>query len=507
LGNVIDEEVKAINDQFKQPQYPPPPPPPAENQSAKSNDQSPSGHSSPHQTQPSPPTGNHPPYPPPYPPPYYSPYQQFNSKRALQLMYIAIILIIVSSFLDSLSYFYLSTVEYEFSIGLFLLLGPVYALQLIAGALFFFFFIMVIISVVLFKTDEYHFGEKHRKNMKWAVFFTIGFALVYGGAWIVNIWFAFVWPSMSAIITLYSIQQAMYIARSLFLVFMVFLPISAIAGMNEKDKMYLFATGMIAVIILRGIVDMFSIDNFGLFEPGIAIAYGVLYLIEALIWISAFLAYRSLWNSSKQYGREIPKDSKPFLPRPKPLDRPLYNFYSRPVQAFIVIVIIAIILGAAEGASLMRMVGLDDNEPNIDFLEFDEEFEGSPGSFSSTGLLGEGESEEIQVPLFIPITLVEVTLTWFDEDDDFPRENQPDYFSLEVTCAHTNTMDQASNQQGGQGMIFVDIEDVDAEVDNYAYISITLVSAGDQTGPRGSPFGPWVVQDNENTWELTVDYY
>jgi len=509
LGNVIDEELKEINAQFQQPQYPPPPPPPDDKKKKTKESQSPYPPYQPYYSQggPAKKGAPYPQYQGP-PPPLHMSYYQFYSRKALQVMFIAIILVIASSIIYAISFFIISSMNNENSITDMMLLLSAVSIPLIAGGLLFFFFLLAVISIVLFKVDEFYFGERHKKNVKWAIFFTIIFVILYVGYWVINVWYAFAWPSITALITIFSIRKTLWIIQTLLIIFIVFLPVSALCGRNEKDKMYLFATGIIAVVVLRSIVDLFSIDNQGLNESGIAFTYGILYLIEAGFWTIAFLAYRTIWRWTKEFGRDIPRETRPFLPRPRPIEKPLYNFYSKPVQALTVIFIIGIILGAAEAASLMHTIGLEDTESdsgdNEDYYDY---FDGSPGSFYDSGTLEEGQSEEIRIFLDLPIISLQASLTWSDEDDQFPRENQPDYFSMAISCANIDTYEQASNEHGGMGMIYLEVEDVDDEIDSYADITITLESAGDQTGPRGIPYGPWVIEDNENFWELSVEYY
>ena len=114
------------------------------------------------------------------------------------------------------------------------------------------------------------------------------------------------------------------------------------------------------------------------------------------------------------------------------------------------------------------------------------------------------QSEDIRVNLFIPITLVQISLIWTDEADDYPRQNQADCFSVTASCSSNENSGYYCNEPDGSGEIIIELDPALFFIED-VQITVTLEYTGDQTGPMGIPFGPQVVEDNENSYMIIVN--
>ncbi len=137
--------------------------------------------------------------------------------------------------------------------------------------------------------------------------------------------------------------------------------------------------------------------------------------------------------------------------------------------------------------------------------------------------LTEGSQEELRFNIskdegYKNLIAMEFTLTWRDEDDAGYRfDNQPDRFSLTVSPAWNNSLEQTSEQSNphnGEGRIFIRIEvfgQINPKYDPYYdglgeyVVIVNCIECGNQE-PTVSIIGIREQADTGNDWTLDVKY-
>jgi hypothetical protein len=134
-------------------------------------------------------------------------------------------------------------------------------------------------------------------------------------------------------------------------------------------------------------------------------------------------------------------------------------------------------------------------------------------NLTGTGMLNEGQSDTIAVTSGLDkyISKITVTMTWTDEPDNTPYENQPDTFSVTITGPNSSDEISGSNAIGGSGTITKEFgftysevaELISTEGDEYGITClITLEEAGNQEGPF---IGLFEQEDSQNAYDYTVE--
>jgi membrane protease YdiL (CAAX protease family) len=140
------------------------------------------------------------------------------------------------------------------------------------------------------------------------------------------------------------------------------------------------------------------------------------------------------------------------------------------------------------------------------FIEANENLTGS-------GMLNEGQSDSITVTSGLDkyINKIKITMTWTDEPNNTPYENQPDTFSVTITGPNSSDEISGSNSIGGSATITKEIgftysevaELISTQGDEYGVeCVITLEEAGNQEGPF---IGLLEQPDTGNDYEYTIE--
>jgi hypothetical protein len=372
----------------------------------------------------------------------------------------------------------------------------------ISGLMYFIFFILAIVALILFFVGRYEYGPAHNRNVKWAAFFMSGYLVLFILGIVVSFFLGFfIMRNEFGYISLTSLSLFIEIMQGFFLVLMIFLPLIALADPREKDMLYTFATVLIILEILYAIntIAVMANDEFYMFYMTYFVFFS---FITIPAWLLVFFTCRRLNKRIKSEGRQLPISSSRFLPRIKPLDRYVYQFYSRPLHALVIFLVIGVLVAASAAVSIdVRWYNdepfyIDDGTDYVD--------DGFGWYFEDSGVLEEGESIEIFCRLGNFDSSLNARLAWTDENDAFRRQNQPDGFTLEISFAGETQSASAENPEGETGEIRIEfdldpnmLEDYDSGV-----VTITLDYAGDQTGPIGLPISPLTIEDYSNSYEI-----
>ncbi len=452
----------------------------------------------------------HPPYYGGYPYPY--PHIRFETPTAVKILFYGLIIMIIVQFLNLTADIIQSI---YFNAGGDYLTGILFTgiLFSISGLLFWAFIILLVISVFVFHRGKFEFNQQHHENIKWAKIFIISYfvlfaltfilALVMIASMILSDQFYQISPYYSGITSVITILQ------SFLLGFLILFLVKEIISPRDRDILYIFAGLMVLIPLIQAITVMIEFiqlgsSNFSYFSeyyyPRL-IFFGFCNLV---IWVIAAVAFYNISKRLKINERTIPDKPAKFLPRPKAISKYLYQFYTKPKRSILAVVVVAIIIGAGVGVSAQALQD-QISEPSISFRE---DVSSEPGEYqrSEDGILNEGESVDIDIPILAVIVLLEVTLIWMDEPDQGRRNNEPDVFTLQVDLNGESRSDTNQNPQGGQGEIVLNwyyYEEESYYVDT-ALITITLETAGDQEGPIGLPFSPITIPDNSNEFYLDI---
>jgi hypothetical protein len=194
-------------------------------------------------------------------------------------------------------------------------------------------------------------------------------------------------------------------------------------------------------------------------------------------------------------------------------DKPI-NTSATILAAFCVLIMVMLVgITAAFGETdLSKFATFAEEETGGSGLGKLDSFVEDSENLTGGGMLNEGQSEMITISSELDkyIKEVKVTLTWTDEPDNSPLENQPDTFSVTLTGPGGSESSSGSNAIGSPGMITTEIgftisevaELISAEEDDYGIeCIITMEEAGNQEGP----FGLYEQPDDSNDYTYTME--
>jgi hypothetical protein len=362
------------------------------------------------------------------------------------------------------------------------------------------------VSFFYFYKGRYEFNQKHEKNINWAKIFIITYIFLWILTFAVTILIPILlFPEISLVLSVtFGITKLISFLMSFFLGFTILYLTKEIAGAQEKDLIYIFI-----IMILLFPIGLFIIElTFYPYQTyfGYIIYVSFTSIVGLITWSLALLAYSRIKKSFDAYSRYYPNETTRFLPRPEPLASYGYRFFSNPVKAFIVIFIIALLIGTGTGALVKSQYDAYYRAlpESSDYLYHDLEHE----QYAS-GSINEGETMDFTFEFDLPVYNFSVQLVWRDEPDQILRTNEPDRFSMSVSLGGLSDSKEDSNEQGDVGIIDVEwgIPKDDAMTVESVYIDLTLTQAGDQVGPMALLNSPLTVEDNSNDFELFVTYW
>jgi len=120
-----------------------------------------------------------------------------------------------------------------------------------------------------------------------------------------------------------------------------------------------------------------------------------------------------------------------------------------------------------------------------------------------TGFLTEGTSKDFQLTVNSPADKIAIALEWEDEPDMNFHTNEPDTFTISVNVGQFYYEETHQNPSGTAGKITIS-EIVKLPILGVINATVTLDDAGDQIGPRGINGSPFNVEDNSNSFTLTL---
>jgi hypothetical protein len=460
--------------------------------------------------------GNAPPPPPPgpqYPHPYYIPphpeYESYLRRqdvhKGLRLIFFGLILYILGLIFDSFWIIMVYPVDYYiFSIFLAILAGISYFSWIL-------FFILTVAGIIILQQSKNEFGEKHSRYLRYAMVFLIAFFILFVTRIVLNVVasFSFFFFGRTIYAVILSLTSILGNVSAFMLVFIVFLPAIELAGGRERDKLYVFATMAITLVVLNGIVSI-MIGTAATDESFMGFMYLTLFLnfLSIITWAIAASTYHRLWHYAKYYAQEVPRKTPKLLPRPRPLSDYIYKFYSRPVHAIVILAVVALLMGTAQGAALTSFMFQDDNSRySSDTYEVqDEEVPELPGNFFIEGYLDEGQEEDFTYYINEDVGTVEALLSWEDESVRFPSENAPDKFTVVISIGGKKVMESSESDSDGNGYIQVSMNVFEQARQGYddVEVVVTMDEAGDVNGPIGLGIGPFSEVDTGNSYYLNI---
>ncbi len=424
---------------------------------------------------------------------------KYGTRKGIKFMFFALIVGIIEIIYTMISYpLRISLISDITSQNVFEITWFLTILSGISFILLLVFVVLVIISLYFFNQGRYEFNQQHEENIKWAKIFLITYLILFLITFILAfIPFIFTYESFLIFISIY---QAIGILQTFLLAFSILLLVRGIASDREKDILYITTSLMIIIPILRTIVELAvpsAVQYTG--SLGSIIYVEVFSLISLMLWAFIAFAYYNIFTSFDVYSRYLPLKTSKFLPRPQPIANYGDQFYSRPILAFILLLIIAIVLGASTGLSY-RALFSSDSDVELPFTIEQEPFY-LDGTREGEETIQEGQSITMEISVDGAIIYLEGLLVWSDEPDQGRYTNQPDWFTVEVEYGNDTLTFTESNPHGGEGRINFDQGFIDDELDTLIII-ITLSNAGDQTGPlRRWSFIP----DNSN--DIYFEFY
>jgi hypothetical protein len=455
-------------------------------------------------------------------PPYYGGYQypyphiRFETPTAVKILFFGLIIMIIVQSLGLLT----NLVVYSFSNSQsfddfrsgFFIMG---ILSSISGILFWVFIILLVISVFVFHRGKLDFNQQHHDNIKWGIRFLVAYVILFALAFIITIYLiaSMIFSEQYYGIPPYytGVSSVITILQSFFMGFLILFLVKEIISPRERDLLYIFAGLMVLIPLIQAITGM--IENFSVASDDSTYTSDIFYtrlvffgLCNLVIWIIAAVAFFNISRRLKVHGRTVPDKPGKFLPRPKAISKYLYQFYTKPKISIIAIGIAAIIVGAGVGVSAQA---LQDRifEPSINFGD---DMVSGPSEYhiGEDGMLTEGNSIEVDIPIDADLLEFEAFLYWTDEPDQGRRNNEPDVFTLQVDLNGESGSDTNQNPHGGEGQIGLswNYDENESYYVDRALIIITLETAGDQEGPIGLPFSPYTIADNSNVYYLEVYY-
>jgi hypothetical protein len=447
---------------------------------------------------------------------YYYPYQYrtFETQNAVKFLFFSSIIIFIVQILDLTSGIIQSILFTDFEnilTGIFIF----EVLNSVSGLLNFIFIVLLVISVYMFHRGKNEFGQQHQVNILWAKKFIIGYFIIFIIAFFIALYMV---ATMLLIDQLFyippyysGISWVITILLNFFLAFLLLYMVKEIASPRERDLMYIFTGLMILLPLIQAIVEMsFNYQ----FISGGSNSVGDTYYTRIIFFdlcyiINWALAVYTFYNISKRFDNndfKVPDMPGKFLPRYRSISKHIYHFYSKPNRTLIAVIIVAIIVGA--GVSVSAQVAQDQIFERSS--EYSEDLVFEPGEYhiSDNGIISEGESIDIDIPVDCDLILFEVYLYWSDEPDLSLRENEPDTFSLKADLEGDSKSDSDTNPHNGEGEIGLSwyFDEYEPCYVDLIFVTITLQTAGDQTGPVGLPRSPIMVEDNSNEFYFEVYY-
>jgi hypothetical protein len=429
-----------------------------------------------------------------YPPPYG---QRSDTRTGVKIMFIAIIFAIIDLILGIFYY-----------IVIYSLFNPYFIVENITGwiivsvtfsiirtIIFIIFLILMVISLYFFLRGRFEFNIEHTANVNLAKIFIIIYIVI-----LITSFFVFplilLAQGYSGLRLLVGLSTIATILLGFFLSFAILFLIKSFVDPRDRDLLIIFASLMILLPLFDFIIN--KILFLAPVGPSYFLYLTVFPIIRLFIWLFAAFAYLSTKRCFTPDGKFTPAHRPAFLPRPRPVAGYIHGFYAKPIIAFILILIIAMVFGTAVGLSVQvpdLNVEVDITPPGLDDLTLGE------GAVEGTERLQEGQSASIDISVDGAIVYLEGYLTWIDEPDEGRFTNQPDRFTIEITCGNETETYTDRNPHGAEGVISFEMTFPELGLD-YAEITITLEYAGDQTGPAGR----WAfVSDNSN--EIDYEFY
>jgi len=366
--------------------------------------------------------------------------------------------------------------------------------------------VLAIVSFYKFHQGRYEFGETHFKNIDLAKKFLILYVIL----WVISM-IAIPILTFFAIHIAITLSTIINIASSFLFCFMILHLVKELAGSRERELLYLFC----GIEILGPIISSFlnlTVFFSMIYGSGTGGASTTISIVFSLIYIGstclAILAFSNIGKDMRTNGTNLTKDHRAKFPRPRAVSRYGWAFFSRPVRAFLAVFIVALILGSSYGAGTyyvfyrpMREAFEDSNRNEVS-----EGISDGSGGFTSSESLMEGEEYPISESIHEDVTEITILLIWTDEADNGFRTNEPDGFRLDGDIGIEPKTQSQENPRGGQGEIVM-VWSLDEPLYILSVdILVTLEYAGDQVGPLGIGASPVTIEDNSNTFDLSVDY-
>lgn len=429
-----------------------------------------------------------------YPPPYG---QRSDTRTGVKIMFIAIIFAIIDLILGIFYY-----------IVIYSLFNPYFIVENITGwiivsvtfsiirtIIFIIFLILMVISLYFFLRGRFEFNIEHTANVNLAKIFIIIYIVI-----LITSFFVFplilLAQGYSSLQLLVGLSTITTILLGFFLSFAILFLIKGFVDPRDRDLLIIFASFMILLPLFDFIIN--KILFLAPVGPSYFLYLTVFPIIRLFIWLFVAFAYLSTKRCFAPDGKFTPAHRPAFLPRPRLVAGYIHRFYAKPIIAFILILIIAMVFGTAVGLSVQvpdLNVEVDINPPGPDDLTLGE------GAVEGTERLQEGQSASIDISVDGAMVYLEGYLTWLDEPDEGRFTNQPDRFTIEITCGNETETYTDRNPHGAEGVISFEMTFPELGLD-YVEITITLEYAGDQTGPAGR----WAfVSDNSN--EIDYEFY
>jgi len=325
---------------------------------------------------------------------------EYETRQGIKFMIYAMVVAIIDIILNLIYYPIATTMFYEGGLdqGVWAL---VVALNGVSFLLFLGFIILACISLYQFNRGRFEFDQQHVEDVKWVKIFVISYVILFIFS-IVVFPLLFIRMTFEDWYILNSISPAISILLNFFIAISIFLLVRSFAGNFEKDLLYVVSGFLIVIPILRIIYELAFFSTL----QGLELFGSIMYItffssISLILWCLALFAYFKILKSFDPFGKYTPLESSKFIPRPKPIAKYGFYFYSKPILAFLVVLIIAIALGVASGISYRaQMERVGSSSSNYD-NNGDNTASGETNSVEITesGTLTEGEQVNLDFNL------------------------------------------------------------------------------------------------------------
>jgi membrane protease YdiL (CAAX protease family) len=289
--------------------------------------------------------------------------------------------------------------------------------------------------------------------------------------------------------------------------------------------LYIYSRNILACIVMHGMgnwqLSVFyfqSTELIGGMDSFTAVAVGTAssILADAIIIVLILLIHKYYWQPHR---RGEPAFGGIFLKVQNFIHDHDFNDKSIKSTATILIPFIVLIMMLCMGITaafgetdLSKFTTLAQEDTGGGGLGELDSFVEDSENLTGGGMLNEGQSETITISSELDkyIKEVKVTLTWTDEPDNTPLENQPDTFSVTITGPDGSDSSSGSNAIGSTAIITAEFgftisevaELISTDEDEYGIeCVITMEEAGNQEGP----FGLYENPDDGNNYTYTVE--